>query len=67
MDAETLISHYKEGERDFKGVHLRTGSLMEAEIPGLYLAGANTQFGHGIAGAMVGGIAASSAVIEAAS
>ncbi len=40
---------------------------VQTEIPGLYLAGANTQFGHGIAGAMVGGIAASSAVIEAAS
>jgi phytoene dehydrogenase-like protein len=35
----------------------------QTEIPGLYLVGANTQFGHGIAGAMVGGIAASSAVI----
>jgi phytoene dehydrogenase-like protein len=40
---------------------------VETEIPGLYLCGANTQFGHGIAGAMIGGIAASSAVIDEAS
>jgi all-trans-retinol 13,14-reductase len=39
----------------------------QTEIPGLYLAGANTLFGHGIAGAMVSGVAAGSTVIEAAS
>jgi phytoene dehydrogenase-like protein len=35
----------------------------ETEIPGLYLAGANTVFGHGIAGAMVSGVAAGNAVV----
>ena len=39
----------------------------QTEIPGLYLAGANTFFGHGIAGAMVSGVAAGNAVIAAAS
>jgi all-trans-retinol 13,14-reductase len=39
----------------------------QTEIPGLYLAGANTIFGHGIAGAMVSGVAAGSTVIAAAS
>jgi all-trans-retinol 13,14-reductase len=39
----------------------------QTEIPGLYLAGANTLFGHGIGGAMVSGVAAGSAVIAAAS
>jgi phytoene dehydrogenase-like protein len=39
----------------------------QTEIPGLYLAGANTLFGHGIAGAMVSGVAAGNAVIAAAS
>ncbi len=38
----------------------------ETEIPGLYLAGANTVFGHGIAGATVSGIAAGNTVIAAA-
>jgi all-trans-retinol 13,14-reductase len=39
----------------------------QTEIPGLYLAGANTLFGHGIAGAMVSGVAAGNAVIAAGS
>jgi all-trans-retinol 13,14-reductase len=39
----------------------------QTEIPGLYLAGANVVFGHGIAGAMVSGVAAGNAVIAAAS
>ena len=39
----------------------------QTEIPGLYLAGASTVFGHGIAGAMVSGVAAGNAVIAAAS
>jgi phytoene dehydrogenase-like protein len=39
----------------------------QTEIPGLYLAGANTLFGHGIGGAMVSGVAAGNAVIAAAS
>ena len=39
----------------------------QTEIPGLYLAGANTLFGHGIGGAMVSGVAAGSSVIAAAS
>ncbi|MGB6836192.1 MAG: NAD(P)/FAD-dependent oxidoreductase, partial [Dehalococcoidia bacterium] len=38
---------------------------MQTEIPGLYLAGANTIFGHGIAGAMVGGAAAAGAILAA--
>lgn len=38
----------------------------QTEIPGLYLAGANTVFGHGIAGAMVSGVAAGGTVIAAA-
>ncbi len=33
------------------------------EIPGLYLAGASTMFGHGIAGVMNGGIGCASAVL----
>ena len=39
----------------------------QTEIPGLYLAGANTLFGHGIGGAMVSGVGAGNAVIAAAS
>jgi len=39
----------------------------QTEIPGLYLAGANTLFGHGIAGAMVSGVAAGNTVIGDAS
>ncbi len=35
------------------------------EIPGLYLCGANTIFGHGIAGALVGGFACGQAAIAA--
>jgi all-trans-retinol 13,14-reductase len=38
---------------------------MQTEIPGLYLVGANTVFGHGIAGTMVGGAAAAGAVLAA--
>jgi all-trans-retinol 13,14-reductase len=39
---------------------------VQTEIPGLLLCGANTQFGHGIAGAMVGGLVAGNTVIAMA-
>ncbi len=38
---------------------------LQTEVPGLYLCGANTTFGHGIAGAMVGGMVAGQTVAAA--
>lgn len=37
----------------------------QTEIPGLYLCGANTAFGHGIAGAMMGGFVCGQAAVAA--
>jgi phytoene dehydrogenase-like protein len=37
---------------------------IQAEVPGLWMAGANTVFGHGIAGAMMSGRAAANAILQ---
>lgn len=37
---------------------------IQSDIPGLWLAGANTVFGHGIAGAMMSGRAAANAILQ---
>jgi phytoene dehydrogenase-like protein len=39
---------------------------LQAELPGLWMVGANTIFGHGIAGAMVSGRAAAGAILQQA-
>ena len=41
MDAKTLLSKYKTGERDFSGADLRRADLRRADLSGANLGGAN--------------------------
>jgi phytoene dehydrogenase-like protein len=46
--------------------YMGTRAALQTELPGLWMVGANTIFGHGIAGTMMSGRAAAGAIIQQA-